>query len=545
MTTAGPAVNRRLLSDPPGQDTRGLDSWLGILCVALAIYAAGFVVTHRALILNRYTDSWWHIAAADEYLRTGVFAKDPFYTDAPPFAPFGLMEFANARVCWLTGLSPKDVLPGLDVFFLILFLVGSFLAGCLVRRKVGAGFASVLVSALVYGYEGPIRTGLAFSTTLPWLTVVIVWMWNSRSSGTRASLMALAQGLLLGVIFDVHVFVGAFGAGAAGVIGLWELGRRITAKDRVACVRWLQKYVVMAVGFLITAWPWVLLQLRVAPHLSGHSSPVWRFTHSVADPEYLLTGLGGFAILLALYAARKFFREERGELTPYLILSAFILALRIPVVEKMIAQSTSYGVADRLTLFLPFGVMAAFLYDECAVLLSAPENRRRLAALALLGAALVLAFPLAYRRVRLNVWLIRRGANLYRQHRYAYLVDELGPGWSRKTILSDPYTSYFARGLIGSYAVCVPAGNASHAVDHSARAALARNALVNGSAKLNGIHIDGIVIDKVNHADLASDPDAQTFADVSSDRVINVWTNSGWRVCRETDHMVLLCPSTP
>jgi hypothetical protein len=53
------------------------------------------------------------------------------------------------------------------------------------------------------------------------------------------------------------------------------------------------------------------------------------------------------------------------------------------------------------------------------------------------------------------------------------------------------------------------------------------------------------VIDKVNRDDLASDPDAQTFADVSGDQVVNVWTNSGWRVCRETEDMVLLCPSTP
>ena len=64
------------------------------------------------VVVNRYTDSWWHIAVADEYVKTGIFAKDPFIENAQAkFAQFGLMDFSNALICKATGVNSKDVFP--------------------------------------------------------------------------------------------------------------------------------------------------------------------------------------------------------------------------------------------------------------------------------------------------------------------------------------------------------------------------------------------------------------------------------------------------
>lgn len=49
------------------------------------------------------------------------------------------------------------------------------------------------------------------------------------------------------------------------------------------------------------------------------------------------------------------------------------------------------------------------------------------------------------------------------------------------TVLSDPYTSYFARGMLGVRPLVVPAGVASPAVDHDTRELLACAALKSGT----------------------------------------------------------------
>ena len=67
-----------------------------------------------------------------------------------------------------------------------------------------------------------------------------------------------------------------------------------------------------------------------------------------------------------------------------------------------------------------------------------------------------------------------------------------------KILVSDPWTSYFARYLLGTYAVAVPAGHSSSTVDADAREAIARAVLTGGprTAAQLGISVGAVIIDK-------------------------------------------------
>jgi hypothetical protein len=121
-------------------------------------------------------------------------------------------------------------------------------------------------------------------------------------------------------------------------------------------------------------------------------------------------------------------------------------------------------------------------------------------------------------------------------------VNDLGTGWRGKVILSDPYTSLFARGFVGSYAVGTAMWQSSSAVDDLAKYEVARRALLHGPSQLNGVQVDAVVVEKGSRAFLQDDPFTQMFTDISANQVVEVWTNQGWRVARETKNLFLLCP---
>lgn len=90
----------------------------GGLFALFVIYCVFFVLTNGNIVRNRFTDSWWRIALADEYSQTGVFAKDPFFADAPPFAGTTFEQIVNvgrdggwkvdAENADIIVLTPKD-----------------------------------------------------------------------------------------------------------------------------------------------------------------------------------------------------------------------------------------------------------------------------------------------------------------------------------------------------------------------------------------------------------------------------------------------------
>ena len=119
-------------------------AWVTVFAVVV-VYCVFFVLSEANLVRNRFTDSWWHIAVADEYAKTRAFAKDPFLENAPEFAPFGLTDFVNARASRITGHAASELFPVLVALNVGIFMCATFMAGlmlktlALIRTLAGTG----------------------------------------------------------------------------------------------------------------------------------------------------------------------------------------------------------------------------------------------------------------------------------------------------------------------------------------------------------------------------------------------------------------------
>jgi hypothetical protein len=539
--------------------TRAFEKLVGLLCLIVLGFALWCTVTHSALILNRYRDSWWHIAAADEYQRTGVFGKDPFYKQAPPFVLFGLMDAANAKLSALTGWPPRITFLRLYSLNTLILLGAAFLTGYRLFRNPVAGLVSSAGVSIFCLTEWPFGSGFQFVTAVSLLGLFCVNLWSrpSRASHTTPSpvghttddavtvpprgfcLRALWNGIFLGIIFDLQVFVGLVGVLIVVLTAVVDSLGCLLRKDRQRFRASLATYALMAVGFLAVAWPWLWLQWRALPYLDNPH----KLLHMAQRSRYLTAMLIGDVLLAAHLIWRRQCRQTHPLPTPFLWLAAVLLVLSTPVGLWMIGRVSAPFLADRIPQLFPFGVVVAALYMQCRELVGA--NRRTLAAGVGLLALIALAVtPVTYGRCRFCVGMLRRARTEYRQHPYAFLVDDLGTGWHDKVILSDPYTSFFARGFIGSYAVGTVMWQSSSAVDDLAKYEVARRALLHGPSQLNGLPVDAVVVEKDSHAFLQDDPFTHMFADISANQVVEVWTNQGWRVARETANLFLLCPAS-
>lgn len=103
---------------------------LGILILEMGI-STFFILSRGHVVINRYIDATWHMVAADEFARTGVFAKDPFIQNAPRFASFGLWDFINGLIQRLFDLPVERVFVASNAVTVTLFLLASYLAGAI------------------------------------------------------------------------------------------------------------------------------------------------------------------------------------------------------------------------------------------------------------------------------------------------------------------------------------------------------------------------------------------------------------------------------
>lgn len=238
----------------------------GVGFLLFALYCAAFTVTHKNIILNRYTDSWWHIAAAEEYAASGEFAKDPFFVDAPPFAQFGLMEFVNARLSLFTGASTRDIWPWLVGWNVLAAAMVSFLTGFLIRRKFSEALACGFGWMIVYGRHTIIGVGMPFAAALPLLFLMLVLLWNGTRIAGERLWMSVLKGALLALIFNLHVFVGLIGCLIVAVAFICELMER--HRSRGALIHLVIRAALMGAVFMALASRWILMHVRLRPFLA-------------------------------------------------------------------------------------------------------------------------------------------------------------------------------------------------------------------------------------------------------------------------------------
>ena len=150
---------------------------LFILFLGLAVYCPLFVMTHQHIVLNRYTDSWWHMSVANEYALTGEFAKDPFFSDTPKFAPFGLIDYLVAKLRLWANVDEKTGWCLVVAIGGLTLLLAGFLAGYWVNWDIVEGSISGLSTAIIYmdgSIMGVIGMGFPCWLAMALLTLLLI-----------------------------------------------------------------------------------------------------------------------------------------------------------------------------------------------------------------------------------------------------------------------------------------------------------------------------------------------------------------------------------
>ena len=501
-----------------------------LVCVAMAailiVYCFGFTVTHGHIVLNRFSDSWWHIALADQFAATGIFADDPFFENAPPFAQFGLMDYVNGMTCRLFDADPARVFAFLAAVNVALALVAAFLAGHVLRGKPLDGLICAVTWAIAAGRHGIIALAFPFRVSISLLFLLIASTWRPGGTARVGPWGAVWRGALLGVILDLHAFVGMMGVAIMGATVLWSTWRAMRAEAR----RILWCAVVMVSSFILVAWRWVLHLVILRPLLADVNAH--RLAgYSVEMESLLFAGAGSVLVCLTAFLQRGDTRT-RGRTWPFLVLCGLSLLLCMPGPNGWLAGLTSGYMARRMPLLVPVGLACAMGLPAALDGIKRSMSGRCAGVLVLVIVAAVF-IPFGARRALFHryMWVTRE----YVQHPYGYLRDTRGIVAGR-TVLSDPDTAYFARGMAGCRAITVRPGQASPAIDYAPRDALARQALSRGPGALGGLSVDGVLIEKRNRA-------TYRFVGREEADMMATWLHAGWRVALDNDNVALLVPA--
>lgn len=486
-----------------------------VLFVGLVICCAGFVIMRSHVVLNRYTDSWWHVAVADEYVNTGIFAKDPFIKDAPyKFAQFGLMDFCNAIICEVTGRDCKIVFPWCVAGSAVLFLVGAFMSGYWINRNMVSGLVSAFAWMLLYPGQTIINLGFPFATAVALLGFLFVSFFGNHDSEI-SWIGYLWRGLLLGIIFDMHVFVGAVGCVMAGV---WLV--RAVWRNGNLTVQNIKGAVSFGVAFLLVAWRWIIMQMSLRGVLAVNNAHV---------RDALPLDVGMLMIVLALIVILVLVWVFAGRRILFISLVAYgvgLLIVAVPPLNNIIMKHTSWYMAHRILWLFPVGIVFAYAFE----FIMSGKWRGGLLVRKILILLIAVGVLLPAGRTWAMKQLFLARTDEYNVHEFGYLEKLAELSLVGKTVLSDPVTSYYLRGMTGAYVCTVIPGEGSPALDYVVLNEDVRNALISGKSVDN---IDAVVLDIKNGA-------TEHFMGLGVEEVIDVWEESGWSVVFGNGDVIVL-----
>ncbi len=467
----------------------------GVLAVMIMIGAGCFVYLNGHVVLNRYSDATWHLSVADEFATSGVFGKDPFIPDAPRFSQFGLWDWLNGMFVRWFRIPVDEVLVLTNAVFSVVFLSACFCAGKIMSRSSVGGLMAmgfVLVSAL----QGSMRIitagwpfGLALSLyflLLPLYGRLIAGVLNTGACvGCCANAKSgrdviaktgfgFALGSLVGIIFALHAFVGIFAvvimlivAVLAGLVAVrgWRAWRVLSITGVAA-----------ALGFFCIASPWLWMHLELRPVLRVLNAHVYR---AKSPPVNTLVLIGSAALMvLTVMGWRSKSPKIRVLSLEILVAGALSVLAAVPFLNHLLETRISGYMAERVLLFFPSGLVMVSLLPVSGDVRMPPLFRRVSIALLVVYTAVSVALVLEEVKSMVYAWNTRE----YDSHEYAGLMALQPMNLLRKTVLSDPYTSYYARRFVGSYAVTVPSGHASPAVDYVSRDAVWNTVIHNPDA---------------------------------------------------------------
>jgi len=146
---------------------------------------------------------------------------------------------------------------------------------------------------------------------------------------------------------------------------------------------------------------------------------------------------------------------------------------------------------------------------------------------------LLLVAPRAFSSATFHLYICRK--HDYDRHRMACLEDVAKLGLRGKTVLSDPWTSYYTRGMTGAYVLTVIRDHASPTVNYQQRDRFVRNALLEGPEFLDGQKVDAVLVMK-------NDNVTSRFCGSSSEFIKSIWIKQGWKVTMETGEIIVMQP---
>ncbi|MCE9613212.1 MAG: hypothetical protein K8T26_02995 [Lentisphaerae bacterium] len=525
--TATPTLTVRAVARAADR-TIALLLFLFLPCLAMYLGLFG----HTAC--NRINDSWWHIAAADEFLRTGNFAADPFLQGAPAFAQFGLTDAVTAALAKATGSTAAWAWSWALALNGVVAAAACMLCGRLMAGYWVAGALALGLWLAAFGDLGLHGLAFPFYASLPCLQALLAWFLHAPPDRRWQPGRASAAGIGLGFLFGLHAWTGLWAVGAVASVAAFDLlcAPRSTRPSPAALLPdWprgpLTGMAFMGVVFLVVAQSWLRLQLSLAP-LLAHSNAHRIIGYHISGMAFGLATASALLISLGAWWSRRQ-SPLAGQLTWFAVWSWLSLALAAPALNRRLAAATSDYMANRVIMFAAFAVAAGL-----AVRLLAGAFQRRPALVCVVGAAWLaaLAWPLAG-RVAVEVYLVR--THDLDAHWCGHLLRVQNQGLSGRAVLSDPYTSFFARGMLGAYALTVPAGHASPAVEYESRDALVRAALRSGTNPWRHDNVSAVLVEK-KHGYTAE------FTGMSPVDIQAAWVRHGWHVGYEDADLLMLQP---
>jgi len=487
-----------------------------------------------------YRDLWWHISAADEFNRTQEFGRDPFYEHAPPFTNFGLIDLMNGTAARVLGCQTRSVCAVTFLLGEMIFLLVAFWIGWSVGGGSVAGGLSVLAcwtfSKIIFPYH----------LALILVYLLYVSMWGPSNASGKLTIRnweetgrwgAVWRGACVGLSFAIHPFAGTFAvlviAISMAIVYCRHSGNGANGRNS------LKILLLFLITFIVAA-PWILFQARLHPFLAVHNEhnliPAVETWTNKARYIPLFYWVALYAFLIGTVTTMRRSQEWRA----YMCIGLALLTTLAPWTFNHIAGLTSIYFPPRLPLFFPYGVVAAMIPVAVAGMW-ASKRKFFLAAVPILGCT-VLLLVYGYRRVRVETYRLFQSEG---GTPYDYLAPELGGDWHGRCVLSDPVTSYFARGMIGCYVIAVPAGDASATAPHTVRLQIALDALRNGPVVLDkaGLAVDAVLLDKKRTylpEYFSEYPGFKDFMALDYRQVQTTWSLQGWHKKMETANCILL-----
>ena len=515
------------ITPPNGPRASGRRRWdrlAGAAFAAFSLYVFAFVGLRADIALNRVNDAWWHVSAADEMMRTGVFAADPFLESSVPFSQFGLLEVLTVGAARMSGFTARQAWSWMLGVSVIAAAWACYLCGWWVS---GFGFVGFLAFALWFAVAGELGLhglGYPFYASVPLMHLLLLTVCRTPVQKRWRPRTCLPIGIALGLLFALHALTGLFAGFCLAAVAAADAVRRLRGKQGLA--EMAASGGILVCASVAVAFPWLRLHVSLRPVLSAVNSH--RFFGYSIPAVSVAVAVAATALLAG--AAWAWRRTRAGAMAGYFAFwTACALVLAWPPVNRLIAEATSDYMAARVLWFVPFAVAVGV----AGRLLLQPGRVRALRALLLTAAAAALLFGPLGDRLAVHAYLLR--TDDLKTHWCGHLERLEYLELDGKTVLTDPETAYYCRGLLGAYVISLRAGMASPAVDFASRDKSVRASLRAGRPLGLVEGVDAVVVEKKLGL-------TEGFAGLAPAAIKQRWLVYGWRAVYEDDDVLALVP---